>query len=246
MEELEYYTGNENFAYLSFCKRDFERVSQIIGEAVSCGIRLWADESCSVLNAQSSEKLNSAKVFVAFLSRKAVCSHAFRSTLTAAVEMEKPMVAVYLEKVELTLCQRLQIARSRMINAAEISSPKEIVNLLVSEGVFEGCSDKQALPKEKYILIRSSSGEQINVIGEEFAIGRSETMTDYSVAGNSAISRLHVVLKQTPDGCTVTDQNSSNKTYLNGKELIPMVEYQLHNGDEITLADEKFVFEIHS
>ena len=125
MNSIEYYTGNEKFAYCVFCRRDAERVDGIIGAAIAHGIRLWADESFSMLNEQSSEKLRKSGVCVLFVSRSSVCSHAFRSTLTAAIEMGTPIVSVYLEKTELTICQRLQIARTEMINVAEISTPKK-------------------------------------------------------------------------------------------------------------------------
>ena len=38
------------------------------------------------------------------------------------------------------------------------------------------------------------------------------------------------------------DKHSTNKTYLNGKELLPMIEYALKDGDRIMLANEEFIF----
>lgn len=50
------------------------------------------------------------------------------------------------------------------------------------------------------------------------------------------ISRNHVRVQRTPDGCTIEDLNSKNGTWLNGARLEPHVAHVLRSGDEMRLG----------
>ena len=50
----------------------------------------------------------------------------------------------------------------------------------------------------------------------------------------------HAVLIGDVDGLTIIDVNSSNGTFLNGKQLDAKVKYKLSEGDEIKIADALF------
>ena len=243
MNNTEYYSGDDKFAYAVFCAHDIVKVHEILDFAVSNGIRIWADDNCMVLNSQSLEKLQSCDVCVFFLTRTALCSHAVRSTLTSAIELNKKIIIVYLEKVELTPCQQLQVSRAKVFDASQLSSSQDLCKQLIERKVFDGCIN-QNIRVKSYFLVRQSDNERIKISKDEYSIGRSETMSDYTLTGNNAISRLHVVVKKTKNGCVIIDKNSVNKTYINGKEILPMIEYQINNLDKITLADEDFVFEV--
>ncbi len=244
MENIEFYTGNEAYAFLSFCKKDTERISEVIKCAMESGVRIWADENCAVLNAESSERMRSSAVCVFFISRAATCSHGWRSALTHAIETKKRIVMVFIEKAELTICQKLQAARAKVITAYNCGNAGELSRSVFSEPDFEGCTDKSRKAEKilYYSLIRQSTGEEIVIRGNEYSLGRSETMTDYTISGNAAISRLHAVIKVEGQQCAIIDQNSSNRTMLGNKELTPLVEYIIKDGDIITLADEQFLF----
>ena len=98
--------------------------------------------------------------------------------------------------------------------------------------------------KYKFILIRVNTNEGIIVPEGEMKIGRSNTMSDYVITGNSAIGRYHARIVCNGNNCTLIDNNSVNKTYINGLPLIPGTEYSLNDCDEIIFANEKFVFNI--
>lgn len=234
----------ESFAYLMYCCKDIDRVKSIIDAMQHSKIRIFSDDCCQAMNPTLSEKLDKSDMCIVFLSKNAMCSHFLRSTLTLAIEKNKAIITVFLDKTTLTLCQKLQVARTNIIYATDHLSANEVVNALMSEGMLNKCCDKPSFPKNRFILTRTATEEKIAIDCEEFSIGRSEVMTNHSVTGNSAISRIHAVFKYTENSIVIIDQNSSNKTYLNGKQLVPMVEYPLYNNDEVTLANEKFVFGI--
>ena len=70
-------------------------------------------------------------------------------------------------------------------------------------------------------LIRCKTNDKIDLPLGEFKLGRSETMNDYTVVGNSTIGRLHARIKRDQNKSVIVDCNSKNKTYLNSTELDP-------------------------
>jgi hypothetical protein len=60
---------------------------------------------------------------------------------------------------------------------------------------------------------------------------------EISLDHDEAVSRRHALLQVDPQrGLLLRDIGAANGTRLNGKDLEPMVDYPLHDGDEITLG----------
>ena len=91
-------------------------------------------------------------------------------------------------------------------------------------------------------IVREKSDKIFRLEKDETKIGRSRTMTDCCISGNSAVGRLHAVIVKKDNEYYLSDNNSTNKTFLNSKELIPEKAYLLKNGDRIRLANENFTF----
>lgn len=52
----------------------------------------------------------------------------------------------------------------------------------------------------------------------------------------SGVSRTHAVMQITTTSVFIRDFESTNGTYLNGSELLPMRDYPLNDGDELKLG----------
>lgn len=98
--------------------------------------------------------------------------------------------------------------------------------------------------KNSVCIIRHKDGNRVQVLTDEFKIGKSSTC-NYTVLGNGAISRCHVIILQKNHRVYVLDPNSTNGTYINGVILDKGKEYILNNGDTLQLADEEFDVEIN-
>ena len=94
-------------------------------------------------------------------------------------------------------------------------------------------------------LIRKKNNENISVNKDIFKIGKERSYVEYFIADNPAISRSHACIIKRGDQYFLSDTNSTNHTYLNGNMLASGAESELHNGDEIKLADEEFYFRIN-
>ena len=75
----------------------------------------------------------------------------------------------------------------------------------------------------------------------EFSIGRKKELCSYAVTDNPAISRVHAVLRISGGAVTLCDNESLNQTFLNGTELPKGGTAVLKNGDEFSVADERFI-----
>ena len=64
------------------------------------------------------------------------------------------------------------------------------------------------------------------------------------IGGNTAISRVHAIIKYLGTGFSVEDRASTNGTFINGNALFAGERVALHEGDRLTLGDEDFIVEI--
>ena len=96
---------------------------------------------------------------------------------------------------------------------------------------------------QKYpYLIRLATYEQVEINKPVFRIGKERSYVDYFVANNSAVSRLHADIIERNNTYYIKDNNSTNRTYVNGTAVRAGQEIQINEGDQIMLANETFEF----
>ena len=64
------------------------------------------------------------------------------------------------------------------------------------------------------------------------------------IEGNTAISRVHLLVRYTGQCFAVEDKNSTNGTCINGNRLEPGELVKLKNGDKVKMGNEVFTVEI--
>lgn len=114
-----------------------------------------------------------------------------------------------------------------------------IPQLMPQDATFRA---EQMIPQPH--LIRMRTGENIVLPEGEFRIGKSETNTDYRIADNSAVSRIHCTIIRKNGVCYVRDENSTNSTYVNGERVVPGTEQLLLNNCKLILGDEEFIYSL--
>lgn len=91
-------------------------------------------------------------------------------------------------------------------------------------------------------LVQISTGESININKTVFTIGKDRSRSDFSVAANNAVSRIHAEIICRNERFFIVDLHSKNGTYINDKILPAHYEVEIHNGDTLKLANEAFAF----
>lgn len=109
--------------------------------------------------------------------------------------------------------------------------------VLLSDGV------RYDLKEEYYLQACAKEYEDIHLVEYPFFIGKLKKNINYTI-DREVISRYHVKLeKGDKEGeLIVTDLNSTNGTYINGKRLEKQERGVLGEGDQLTLADVSYRF----
>lgn len=84
---------------------------------------------------------------------------------------------------------------------------------------------------------------KINLNKEQIVVGKLRSQCDFAL-NNRKISKMHAEFISRGGQFYVKDYNSTNGTYINGsnQRIASNVEYQIFNGDRITLADVDMTF----
>ena len=86
------------------------------------------------------------------------------------------------------------------------------------------------------------TGEKIELGKPSFVLGKNPEKSDYAVADNTNISRVHAVITMRNGRYYVMDQNSTNGTFINGRIIKAGQETEILPGDCLMLANEEFIF----
>lgn len=92
-------------------------------------------------------------------------------------------------------------------------------------------------------LTRVSNNETKEIDSNDYMIGRS-LKCEFTVPDNLAVGRRHAYINFDKDHFFLTDNNSTNRTYINGKVIAQDEKIEIFNNTKITLANEDFIFTI--
>jgi pSer/pThr/pTyr-binding forkhead associated (FHA) protein len=114
--------------------------------------------------------------------------------------------------------------------APEIEAPANVVEEV----------KKEAAPVP--YLLRLKNNEKIYIDKQEFTFGKSTTKVDYTISDNPAVSRLHCTIVRKNGVSFIEDNNSTNGTFVNGKDIANEKNVFLTNNAKVILGDEEFVY----
>lgn len=109
---------------------------------------------------------------------------------------------------------------------------------LTSTTVLTGMSKTKKGPS----IVRTRTGEKIEIDKPLFCIGKSANGVDYQVTDNSSISRRHAYIVKVNGLYYLRDNKSTNHTYIDGKMIKSGTDVPLVDGNIFKLADEEFTF----
>ena len=133
-----------------------------------------------------------------------------------------------------------QSVRGRGVHAAPYRSPAREAEKEVT--VF--LAGKADEPRRERILISQdlSRYDTININRMPFVVGKIDTTCDFCI-DNPVISRVHARFEEQTGTIYLTDCDSTNGTYINGIRMEPNRRYPIREGDEIAMADLKYIFQ---
>ena len=102
---------------------------------------------------------------------------------------------------------------------------------------------RKAAEAKPAVLWYPKTNERVQLLECVTRIGKKRDSVDFCIAGNPAVSRHHADIVRKDGAYYLIDQNSLNKSRVDGVFASPMQEVLLHAGDRIDLADEILIFE---
>lgn len=104
---------------------------------------------------------------------------------------------------------------------------------------------EESSPRAGFTLYRCSTEETFEIRGEVIRIGRSPSISEICLSGNRGIGRTHAILYVRDGNVYIADNNSKNKTYVDGEQVRPGEQPRLLlSGSKIRLGDEELEFRI--
>lgn len=243
------YTGDLPFAAANYCDDDFDRVFPILKILQNNDCRLWYKEGEQTDETQKNRNRERESVVLSFISGKALESHDWRKEFNTAVLAGKSIIAVLFDDTVFTPVMKRQMEQIPVVSYMECKTDGACCMKLLQMPEMKKCLEEEKtvlIPKasvKKYYLKRKVNSERICISKSGFTIGR-KSVCDYVISDNVTISRVHAVFDIEDGICTVMDNHSTNKVYVNDQALNEDEKRQVKSGDVIEVGSEKFIVEV--
>lgn len=147
--EIECYTGDEPYIFISYSHEDKE-LKTILNGLRENGFRFWFDggiESGSKWRREIADRINRCAVMLAFMSRNAILSNNVKNELFYADDKEKKIIMVYLDDARLDDELHLQFGRNQHIFRKNYSSFDVFLKKILSS--IDQRTSKKTTPRRK-------------------------------------------------------------------------------------------------
>ncbi len=94
------------------------------------------------------------------------------------------------------------------------------------------------------VLIRNKTQKVYEINKPCFKIGSARDTNDLYIDNNSYVSRHHAEIHNKNGRYFIVDKKSMNKTFVDGKELLPETETEIFIGAKIRFVNEDFIFTV--
>ena len=100
----------------------------------------------------------------------------------------------------------------------------------------------RSAPQNYPKLTRRATGVTVNIDKPVFRIGKERDKVDLCITENRTVSRVHATIYTRSGSCYIEDNNSTNRTYINGTPVPANMEIKIKSGDVLKLSNEEFDF----
>ncbi|MDD3894347.1 MAG: toll/interleukin-1 receptor domain-containing protein [Syntrophomonadaceae bacterium] len=123
------FEGTGEYIFVSYKREDFPRVAPVIRNIIGWGYNIWYDQGIpggSEWDAIIEEKVSRCIILIAFLSASAVDSKWVRREIKYADSLNKPILAIRLEEVQLKQGLSVTLSQYQMIDTTNADFSNEL------------------------------------------------------------------------------------------------------------------------
>lgn len=132
----------EPYVFINYSHKDHSAVMPIIAYMQEQGIRVWYDAGVDVGTDwvdNLAHHLNECNVFITFMSKHTVESINCRREINYAMELQKQMLVVHLEKTELPMGMQMQLSTCQTIFRERYRDHDEFMDALCGARILQQC-----------------------------------------------------------------------------------------------------------
>jgi hypothetical protein len=121
--------GQESFVFISYSRADLPRLLPYLQSLDGWGYALWYDQAIpggAEWHAMIEEKISRCSLLLAFLSKASVKSKWVRREIEFADALNKPILGVHLETVDLAHGLQMLLHQYQMLTAADPAFPAQL------------------------------------------------------------------------------------------------------------------------
>lgn len=136
------YKGDEPYIFISYAHRDEDSVLPIIAHLQLEGFRVWYDagiEAGTEWRDYIAERIDQCGCVIAFLSQAALNSKNCKREINLAEELDKNVLVVYLEDLELTLGMRMQLNSLQSLYCSRHRTEESFLDALTGAQLLQNC-----------------------------------------------------------------------------------------------------------
>lgn len=244
------YSGQEPFAFFSYCHKDSGRVYPLIERLTELGYRIWFDDGISIGDEWPetiAKKLEECTLFLAAITSDYCCSHNCKNEMTYQVEDQKPMLPLLLEDFPLIGGIKLQLSGTQYLRLYE-QPDENWASVVANAAVMTQCQGAPVV-----LQPRETGGEiQGGVNGKQEEKGTEELYAICIENGAVSFSRGGKVIltpgQQMPgpileirDDAIVLENRGAGQVVLGEKTLKPGETAQISAGMTIQVDTDTYL-----
>ena len=136
------YEGKEPYVFISYAHKDNDSVMAILEQLELGGIRFWYDDGIapgSEWPENIAQHLDGCALVIAFISPNSVASANCRREVTFALSRHKPLLAIALEKTEMSMGLELQLSAHQCIFRYNYRREEDFIQKILSCPDLDPC-----------------------------------------------------------------------------------------------------------
>lgn len=141
----QHYTGSEDYAAVCYAEADAQAIEPILRGMQDRGFRIWhgTDQPLETV----AEHLTQCRCIIIFISAAGVQEQSMRRQINFSIELNKNLLIVYLEDVNLSAGMRLQLGTIQAMFRQRHATVDAFLDELLKARILEGCFTPKAPAK---------------------------------------------------------------------------------------------------
>ena len=225
---MDIYNGNEPYIFISYAHKDSATVLPLIDALQQRGFRVWYDAGIAAGTEWPeyiADRLGDSACVVAFVSAAALASHNCRREINFAIHLQKEMLVVYLEEVELSRGMTMQLGVLQALFRNRFGSNAAFLDALCEAEVIASCRNTAA-PVSGEDAIDALQREATGMSAKVTLITRLlEAQNFFSKQQYAQAFKCYLALAEEGDASAAA---KVGQCYLNGHGCVPDAAQALH------------------